>query len=100
MKDYKELIEQIRHCTENQCGKCNKAYMEVCVTRGYEEVSARLFAEAADAIEELNKAMQGFMDNYTSTYRKLERIKRKVAHLQDSQHYSGTYIKSLMEVEE
>lgn len=76
---YEELIERLRYKAEV-----------------FNEFSqAELYREAADAIEKLEKAMDGLMDYYTATYMKLDAINS----LHDSQHYSGRYIKSIMGVE-
>lgn len=66
---------------------------------------AREYRKAADAIEELTKKQAVYLNNVETMSNLLSRfgteldeIKATVSHLQDSQHYSGRYIKAIMGV--
>lgn len=100
---HRELVEQLRE----------QAAMSWLVERGQEEPNLRLadvLNEAADAIEELTRKVEILekqIDDGVEAGKKaiigieqyVSQIQEKIKSLDDHQHYSGRYIKSIMGVE-
>ncbi|MBO5564942.1 MAG: hypothetical protein J5965_00880 [Aeriscardovia sp.] len=98
MTDYKELIEMLKR----------KSRLEKALERWH---VAEAFDGATDAIEELTRKVEMLekqIDDGVEAGKKaiigveryVSQIQEKINSLDDHQHYSGRYIKSIMGVEE